>query len=248
MRIISKFADYYDSVQAYGADDTIIYIRTEEIFEKFNDLEDFGVLKNLSVQQRSTYGYSYNRAPEWCSCSAISNFGEIVFCGWAYPYIRIQSGYEENYSDHKSFTIYSEAFTLDQATAFLKNYTVKRYKKNWEEKFEKIAKSLPPEDFFTKVASDINLMYKTPIIILNKTIRSYSVDEWRVGDFVIFNGCLKDYEFFRIKDAFSAYMELDMYMSGVLGSVGNPMVSISDKDKIYKHGFDYKYGFRTRKE
>lgn len=57
---------------------------------------------------------------------------------------------------------------------------------------------------------------------------------------------LKDLQFQRVKDPYTAFQEISIYISGVMGAKTVPTVTISDKSKIVKHGFDLKYGFRTR--
>ena len=59
-------------------------------------------------------------------------------------------------------------------------------------------------------------------------------DSWRVnGD------DLKDVQFYRVMDAYAAFQEISMWVGGVLSSIGNPMVQITDdRVKAAKHGFD----------
>ena len=56
---------------------------------------------------------------------------------------------------------------------------------------------------------------------------------------------LKKYEFYKAVDSYSAFQELSMYISGVLGT-GNPaMIHIDDKYRIAGHGFD-RFSFKHR--
>lgn len=59
---------------------------------------------------------------------------------------------------------------------------------------------------------------------------------------------LRSLGFQRIKDPYTAFQDISMYISGVMAQKQNPMVTISDKSKILKHGFDPIYGFRKRKK
>lgn len=61
---------------------------------------------------------------------------------------------------------------------------------------------------------------------------------------VIRNPRLQDVEFQAVIDPFTAFQEISMYLSGVIGSKGNPMVQLSDDEIRDKHGFDPVYGFR----
>ena len=58
---------------------------------------------------------------------------------------------------------------------------------------------------------------------------------------------LKDVSFYKVWDPYQAYQELDMYISGVLGQQEKETINISDKDRIYQHGFD-SYSFRKLPE
>lgn len=58
---------------------------------------------------------------------------------------------------------------------------------------------------------------------------------------------LKPLQFYRLKDAPTAFQEIFQFVSGVLTGSDKPMVKISDKDKIAKRGFD-KWSFRKQSE
>ncbi len=47
-------------------------------------------------------------------------------------------------------------------------------------------------------------------------------------------------------DAYSAFQTLNQWISGTLTYPPNIMLEIEDKYKVESHGFDSKYGFRTR--
>lgn len=51
--------------------------------------------------------------------------------------------------------------------------------------------------------------------------------------------------FDRIKDAFTAFQEISMYVANILVEQ-KPVESVSDKYRIEKHGFDLKESFRKR--
>ena len=65
-------------------------------------------------------------------------------------------------------------------------------------------------------------------------------------DEIIFNGKLSDYQFYKVFDPYTCYQELDTWLSGVLAYPQNIMIEVGNESKIQKHGFDSKYGFRTR--
>jgi hypothetical protein len=74
----------------------------------------------------------------------------------------------------------------------------------------------------------------------------------KITNFVLFenaitiNDNLSDYQLYKALDPYSAFQELDMWLSGILSYPQNIMIEVEDSSKIKKHGFDHKYGFRTR--
>jgi hypothetical protein len=62
---------------------------------------------------------------------------------------------------------------------------------------------------------------------------------------LVINPLLKKYSFFKMRDPFSAHQELYQFVGGYLKQPTRPMVEISDKDKVHKHGFD-KWSFRQK--
>jgi hypothetical protein len=59
------------------------------------------------------------------------------------------------------------------------------------------------------------------------------------------NCTLKEYEFFRVLNAFQAYQEIDMFISGSFTTPDVPMIELTEKDRIAQHGFD-KYSFKHK--
>ena len=63
----------------------------------------------------------------------------------------------------------------------------------------------------------------------------------------IINPRLKDYGFDRIKDSFTAFQEISMYLSNIMVEQKDVAV-IEDKFRIEQHGFDLKKSFRKNKK
>mgnify|MGYP003604579553 CR=1 FL=1 len=61
-----------------------------------------------------------------------------------------------------------------------------------------------------------------------------------------FNVNLSTYDFYKKLGTYTAYQELDMWISGTLSYPQNIMIEVEDKSKITKHGFCNKYSFRKR--
>ena len=58
---------------------------------------------------------------------------------------------------------------------------------------------------------------------------------------------MQDFDFYKVKDSFSANQDLANYVGGVLPANVNPMIVLDDKHKILKAGFDLKSSFRKGK-
>jgi hypothetical protein len=54
---------------------------------------------------------------------------------------------------------------------------------------------------------------------------------------------LKDFDFARIVDPYTAFQEIAMMVGGVIPKGGPPIVEVSNESKIKKHGLD-KWSFR----
>lgn len=63
----------------------------------------------------------------------------------------------------------------------------------------------------------------------------------------LINPKLKDYGFERIKDSFTAFQEISMYLSNILVEQ-KEVAKIEDKYRIEQHGFDLKTSFRKEKK
>jgi hypothetical protein len=59
---------------------------------------------------------------------------------------------------------------------------------------------------------------------------------------------LSEWEFYKIKDVYTAFQDISMYISGVLGTQSPELIKIDNNTKIHKHGFDVKKSFRKRKK
>jgi len=63
----------------------------------------------------------------------------------------------------------------------------------------------------------------------------------------ILNPILKDYNFQKVIDPYTAMQEIQMYVSNDLVETQDKMAKVSDKSKIVKAGFDLKTSFRNTK-
>jgi len=103
-------------------------------------------------------------------------------------------------------------------------------------------------EFFARQYPQLETLFhehKTPIFAFNPSrIRAnFWLNDGPYRSLVI-NPCLKDWEFYKVKDPITAFQEVHMFVSGVIGAPARPTVKISDKDMAASKGHDGKYSFR----
>jgi hypothetical protein len=69
---------------------------------------------------------------------------------------------------------------------------------------------------------------------------------WNDKTTITYNDCLKDVEFYRVFDPYSAYQEIEMFLNN-LAIPQKDMPKIPDRENILSHGFDDKLSFRKEK-
>jgi mRNA-degrading endonuclease HigB of HigAB toxin-antitoxin module len=77
--------------------------------------------------------------------------------------------------------------------------------------------------------------------INNKKLSYQQLEEkiaWKYRHHIIENPPLSVLHFYKVKDSFSLYQEVDNFVTGILAQTENQTVEISDKCKLYSKGFD----------
>lgn len=229
MLIISKFHDYYDTViKSAGVDKSIVFNRTERkvVFEWPRNKSGFvsHSFPHRDYQHISEY---YRRKDEvGFGCFAVG------FCGKTYCGIKIGQTH-----------IYG-----DDAFAWIDEENKKGRWGDWE-----MENKIPYWKEF-KFPMEMFRNYNSPILLLNapefNDLDRNQLDSishtLRFGKYLSLriNPVLKDCEFHKVIDAFTAFQEIQMFVSGVLGKTEKETVKISDNNKIVEHGFDPKWSFR----
>lgn len=228
MRIISKEHDYYDSVQAYGHDSSLIYLRKEEeiVPTRISVWDDINEILS-DLDRYITIYWSRHDKKEL----AIDVY-VIGFCGKIYPLIRI-SGIDFLYN-------------IEDTNKCLSEKHPKHYQSfvddsigSWRRKSKAQTKQKRLEALFKCSGSDkfMNIFIESnaPIFLCHR-------NEDRDTAFYLNPSNLKNYKFQKIFDPFAAFQELEMFM-GSLKSNEPDVASIEDKYRISAHGFD-KWSFR----
>jgi hypothetical protein len=211
MRIISTFRDYYDSVLAYGFDDSFVYMR-EHRFVDLRDLRFASVPRNINdindIYDVTGRNYIYD----------LSSYGGrfvVSFCNKTYIGRKMP---DQSYISYKP----------EEVDQFMVCEIKSRPKMDWYTGYvyEHFLKETKDIDY-----GKLHYEYQTPVLV--------------VADGLLhINPKLEDLEFFRAVEPYTAFQEIEMYLSGILGKEAPNLVEISDKSKILKHGHDPKYSFR----
>ncbi len=235
MRIISDFHDYYDCIQGMGQDQEMIYLRRpveESYYDKkmpFGDLpvfyDDYGRQTDLSVR-----------------------IYVVGFCGKIYPIMRMHL-YRPNGESSEA-----TCFNMEDTEAFMVGALKKRdfadyeNKDRWRRRGGGVLASRNRkvfEDFWKKWGekkeSFQNLFdeHKAPIFVA-----TFGRHPWQDSNRkIVYNGCLKEVEFFRVIEPFTAFQELAMYWGNV-AQPNRPIPEVSDEDLLVAKGFDPKWSFR----
>jgi hypothetical protein len=222
MKIISKHKDYYDGVSSmYGIDDTYTYVRSlEKIYTKSLPENQKKKLKKMGFNWDIIQG----RGNFYGLISDLKtlNLGGVWFLDEWYPFVERDGKYFYSIEELKKEKELEEKIKTKNILSFngLKDIL-------WLENKRVIQ--------YNKIEPvQIKFDYKVPYLIFKKGI-------------IELNGVLKDYEFYKVKDVWTCYQEIDMYISNQLAPRDEVSVNISDDLKAHSHGFN-KYSFRKEKE
>ena len=234
MYIISKEKDYYDGVVGtMGIDKTIVYERKTieiddvtkfpKIFHKTPSWIRQHVNHFLNLDWYDTDSKKYD------SCSSfIVGFCGKLYLGWKFYYeVKVRADYDGIIDKMKTDIIYG----FENAEKHLKK---EHWNRNIVDDIEYISHYDPIELF-----RELN----TPIFLYDSDYGRINITPYHNHSKFFINPILKDYEFYKVMDTFTAFQEISMFLGGVLGIGEKEIVEIEDKYKIPQHGFD-KWSFR----
>lgn len=217
MRLHTNFHDYYDKAVGYGIDDNVHYNRFTKEVE-------------IRIKPRTDFPpVDYETYL-------------LGFCGKIYPIIELEKlsrsiyDCEYDYGDYEIIEKYY-AYSFEEADSKCQEWNELCRGFHYSNNREKIEL----KQFFIDwnfQDDEIFLEYETPswIVKLNRN---------QTTGFI--NPKLKDFGFDRIKDSFSAFQEISMYLSNILVEQ-KEVAEIEDKFRIEQHGFDLKKSFRKEKK
>jgi len=252
MRIISKYKDYYDGVQSLGMDTSLVFERFEKVIgiERLNNYSKFesGLWESyLTMQYVNILGDKFKEY------RIKTEFILIGFCGKLYPcigFLHLQEGVEI-----KRVSTYSTDTTLEYIQKLTEQFGkiefIEEYNqgceptnKDLDNYFNHKVYSIDYSEWFQEIESPIFQFTENPKLEYDMKQR-----KWLNKDDLIYvkrNFQLSKYQFFKAVDSYSAFQELSQFLGGILTKRESIKDNLTDKDKVKQHGFDLKYGFRTR--
>jgi hypothetical protein len=216
MRIISKTSDYYDGVMKMGMDMETVYIRETKKVELDRK---FGLDYLCS---KHSGGYRTSHSVHLCL---------LGYCGHIFKlYVVEQSAFEIYPSSKRIFYNYDDfkLFMLANGLGSKYDFSTSRW---WPGSYQKF------DEQDTKPLVSLFHEHNTPLFLISSEDRDGKKQKLTLSPI------LKELEFQKQKDPYTAYQDIFSYVAGHLTRQENTMVKISDKDKIHKHGFD-KWSFR----
>lgn len=231
MLIVSDYKDYYDSIARNGIDNTIVYQRKESRipFGKPNDYREY------DRYLKTSDGLFNTKLPDDL-VHGDTGLGYLTafivgFCG------KIYTGAEITPKNGKTFFSYE----LDEIRKYHEDFGTNR----WYRSKREILKF----SFLNKDYSFLFQHFKVPIFVLYydafKSFSKFNSEGRPINSGFFLNRQLKDLEFYKVFDPYRTFQEIQMYISGVLGTNQNPTENIEDKYRIKQYGFD-EWSFRNQ--
>ena len=239
MRIISKFKDYYDIVAGQGVDLTKVFTRTTTQYKGnfplpgWDDEKTGWRLENRSPYPRINRGVYRNNRSEAYTIGYIY----VLFAGKLYGGLALKSG---EFGSIGEMSYYWDAASW-KAKAEEINYNGDSrayYSKDKSTEMDEMLRLLAVKG--DEVLSDWAVSHKVSVAVTCEFFHTREQGRWFVVD-----ANLKDLNFQKVLDPFTAYQELEMWVGGVIGQNPQP-AEVSDAVKIQQHGFD-KWSFRKHK-
>ena len=244
MLIISKKKDYYDGiVSTMGIDKTLVYERETQEFEKDHIPEIFEKRRGYWGMRKTDNPFhkmNYHKLKKEYRGVYIEHAYFIVgFCGKLYIGWKL---YKINkISDDSNNVITTITYDNEYIMKILEE---KSWHGNLKDSINYIL-SYDALQMFRDLKSPV-FVYDADYGRVYFDVKKYSLNNHHSKFFV--NPLLKNYEFYKVFNAFLAFQEVSMFMGGVLGKSEKEIVEVQDKYKITQHGFDYKWSFRKESE
>lgn len=265
MKIISKFKDYYDQglgfVQGVDEDRDSLYLREKKIIEdeRLSTSLYQGCASLLDRPPSSTSPSFYRRPSRHYNIPGVDRSYHllyVLFCGKLYRRALFEY-YERRPSDitgkfinvpvsYNAYSAESLQHFLDSKTGGFthKDFHPPSFAKNASTDIDRLFGWYKRYGLYREVGPDLQELLIKNRIIVAAECQAYGADGHTWEEWVwVQDKPLRSIEFYKAVNAFEAYQEIDMYLSGVLGQANKDTVNISDKDRVAQHGYD-EWSFR----
>ena len=233
MLICSSHRDYYDTASAYGIDKTCVYNRKEEALEgKFN-------IPDHPYGGRWPFEESFFKKKSKYDVVYVFYKYVIGFCGNLYPVI-ISDKITKSAGTTERYAFYNQEdlnkFTVDE------KIDLKNRKSYWNNR-----------DFYIDSESSMKLFFdpksfkgleeefyknRAPVFIYGRFPLLGRLEK------LVLNPILRQYKFMKVKDPQTAFQDIFMYQSGVLGTTPEKPKPVDDKIMAAARGHDGEFSFR----
>ena len=240
MRIISKFKDYYDIGASMGVDKAQVFVRKNKVFTVSQLPEE--IKSKLCTKRSNKY-----KSPEWLKTwritpSVYAKMLLVVVAGKAYTCIKM-------YADNTAIYCYS----VDDIKNALKHYkaedlitSVKSYVFWNSNPYSSMVKTINTEH---SVTVDMHIALDSPVFVVENKGTKWDCETrtYFEEEVLEVNPILKDLEFYRVLDPYTAYQEINMFKFGVMPDNRDVPQTISDVCMRDSKGFD-NMSFKKRKK
>lgn len=240
MKIISKFKDYYDIGLAYGTDPKCIYkretveINWEGLVPSNNQFRTGDVKNNPDwFKELLSHEVLSRRKSIWWSPDEAKNsyVRVLLFCGKVYVSVM---AYDRSKKEWRRFWSPESLRSADIERESERSSFGFMYRARGPEYVDKLFRigELFTKDFVDKILRESG----SPIVELRGSNSGSDVS-------AVVNPNLSLIGFQSVVDPYTAFQEVSMYMTNVIGIPENPMVEVDNDSKVAKHGYN-KQSFR----
>jgi len=235
MLIVSGFRDYYDTAATFGIDKTVVYRRSKSEPEE---------LSLRGLMQSDAFSF---KTKEHGNAHYTLSFFLVGFCGHMHPGARLSGRTYGHTRPLPTKHFYSaEALIAELGGMGMAVDRKSRVSPNnlwsralgWRKGRPVQARSIE-HHFAQRTWPTLDRLFherKAPV---------FHVDMGNHGRMqVTVNPKLKDLSFQKVKDAHTAFQEIYLFISGVLGVEHRPTLEVSDEVKAAAKGHDGEYSFR----
>lgn len=236
MRVQSDFKDYYDAGMATGQDQTLVYRRYVDVVE----LENYPFPACITS---SAYSYRGDPAPLLHARSCM-----VGFCGRLHPLLIVYPHEHAHGKGSEARKARKIVYNIDELDTYVRNhFSEEKYEDYLTTKYRKYAiwptwhRRVYFSKFFDEAEKykDSYARYfeekRCPVFVCEYNERQ----NYRWRDIhgrlhgkkdkpyrIVYNACIKDYEFYRVFDTHAAYQEIAMW----LGNQAEPRKPIPEID------------------